>query len=349
MYADYSLSVSYIVATYNVGQKFDYKQLLIRNGQHSNDLNIQKLYKAIVPAYEKSLEAFNRDTKPNKPYWEHPSFQVTPEDLIAFDKVRIEKLKSVYEIMRETCAIVLLQEVESVSEVNLVKQVFSKNFNWSYDVTNNYQNKQVADALIGWNKNIFIKVSDTNTYDSLGNIKSTSVILRAIKTHEIIHAASLHAPGFAIKNPTKQNTLAGDKAVLSVIDCFKASLEKYPPHVAFIGGDFNSQFNPKHYSSEEECALSQNRFKILEDEGFWHVPQDKPTAYNKDIAAMNDGIGSCDLDHLFVNGLAKRNVRELSHFSSNYPLEDPAKNGSDHRPLFFALDLLLDYNLFRNY
>jgi|GEM_PF-2717402 len=335
-----NLSLSYIVASYNVGQNYDYKQLLIRNGKDSPDSRIKQLYKAIKPGFKKDLKAFNLDTTSSKPYWEHPNFHVKLEDYKVFSESRVRNLKNAYVLMEKTCDIVLLQEVTSDLDVDFVKNIFSTNFDWAYDVELNYEKKYQSDALIGWNNKKFTEVKNINLSIKPSK-KAKSVLLFEEKTKMYIHATSLHASGFKIYNPTYINTRTGDAIVSAVIENFKENQSKHSPYFSIVGGDFNSQFMPSYYSTDDEFKLSQNRFKILEKEGFLHVPQDQPTAYNPDIASKNEGRGGCDLDHIYFKNGAKSEpiVTELKTCSTSFPIEDPSKNGSDHRPLFFQFKL----------
>src|SRR5262249_47951927 len=158
--------------------------------------------------------------------------------------------------------IVLLQEV--VDGVDLVKEIFGKsNFEFNYKITQEWNKAWVADSMICWNADKFTRIELEGESQVMGRTdernktKSAIVRLREIATQKIIDIASIHAPGYAITNPTEQNVANGNKSVQLIIDVFKTCVQ--PSNISIVAGDFNSESNPD-YIENQKLLFSQRRF-----------------------------------------------------------------------------------------
>lgn len=314
----------YIIATFNIGKPCDYKNLIIRNGLKSDaDSEIQQLYKKIQPGYDRDLRLFNENPSENKCYKDNPKNFATQDELNIITAKRDACLTKIYKIMAEKCDIVMLQEVTNLNQLQLIKNIFGDSFGWFLE--SQKDNKScVLDAIVGWRTSVFTPVKCVKGVHP--NIKMANAVLYDHSKRLIIQVASLHAKGFSLEKPTEDEVKLGDDLILEA----SKEIPFIKSDAVFIGGDFNSEYAAPHHTNEGNLNLTQNRFKILENNGFVHVPQSASTCYNEELNKTTD------LDHLFLNRKMQHlEVEVLSGSEYDFPLENPAKNCSDHKPLFF--------------
>jgi len=339
-----NLKAGFTVATYNIGQVFDFQDVLLRHGAQAVDPTIHAIYEAVKVEYDTAAAAFHEmsEEEQRKKFWDHPRFKPTAETLKLISPIRKDKLQNVYDFMHKNCDLILLQEV--VDGVDMAEEVLGQEkFAFAYNMTQEWNKLWVADSVVAWNKEKFVKVETPNDAlpmsqsDERTKTKSAIVRLQEIASGRFIDIASIHAPGYPIKNPTVQNVANGEKSIQLILDVFNTRLT--PADISLIAGDFNS-LSARIDSDEVKHDLSQRRFQLLKDSGFQAVEHHQMTAYNADIATLKEGNGNCDLDHIYVkNGLASARVDLLLQENFNIPLNDPSLNPSDHRPLFFNVTI----------
>jgi len=329
---------------YNIGQGFDFHNLVIRNGSKASDECISSSYPEIMKNYDHAVEDFNKPSEHGnaKDWWTHPDFAPPQSSSQMLDPLRKEKLKSVFELMRNNCDIILLQEI--VEDVEFVKTSIGENFGFSYKMSSEDNRGRIGDALVCWNKEKFEKIKiigkkeTSQESDERCRTRSAIVRLREKSTNKIFDVASVHVPGYYIKEPTEKNVVNGENAVKLLNKVLLLNKDN-PADISIVAGDFNSDANPTYYDSEDKLALSQRRFKLLTDKGFKRVVNNQTTAYNPDIAKLKIGNGECVLDHIFVK--SGKNIASepqlLLEGDFHFSLEDPSKNPSDHLPLFFKV------------
>lgn len=332
-----------IFGCYNIGQGFDFHNLVIRKGSNASDADISSSYNEIKSNYDHAVEGFKKpsDDGKAKDWWKHPDFEPPQASRQTLDPLRKEKLKSVFELMRNNCDIVLLQEV--VEDIELVKTSFGEKFKFSYKMSSEDNRGLIADALVCWNKEKFEKIKiigkkeTSQESDERCRTRSAIVRLKEIGSNKIFDIASVHAPGYFIKEPTEKNVVNGEKAVELINKVFHLNQDNLAD-ISIVAGDFNSDADPTYYDSVDKLTLSQRRFKLLTDKGFGRVAHNQMTAYNSDIVKLKMGTGECALDHIFVkSGKSTAETEFLLEGDFHFPLEDPSKNPSDHLPLFFKV------------
>lgn len=331
-------SYSYRVGSWNSGEPFDYRNVLLRTGGSSSELNIQKQYLGIKPLYDAAMAKFEEKARLNPSaqvnHREHPRCQVSAVEAAFIGENRIEKIKSIWNVLFEVCDFVLLQEVMP-EETPILQSIMPKKFDLC--IGKDFEREKYCfDTMIAWNAERFTKIAPEGNETT--QRKSTIVLLRDNLTQKIVQLTSLHARGFNIADPSqglKENeVLFSDQDIVDMLK--KGESFEIKPDIRIFGGDFNSEYlNPVATRNHE---LAQNRFNLMEKQGFIHIENNIPTSFNKAITEIpGRENGLCTLDHLFVQCTSDLKISGKHHDDFSFPLERLDVNPSDHRPLLFTV------------
>lgn len=324
------------IATYNVGLPFDYRNVLLRTGQNSHSSKIKNQYALIKQLYDAAVTKFFAQEESKRIWWQHPEFQVTPEEKTVFMQDRSETIKEVCQKIFAGNDIALLQEIENKETLDLVKSTMPADYEIS--VAGNPEEK--LDTAVVWNGKRFMKLPSIET--AAKDRKVTIVALKELNSDKVIKVASVHVPGYTIVAPAKEmkageEFLGGDKLIQTTLDQMK---QGEPADLSIVGGDFNSEYKPD-YIKGRDLDLAQRRFKLLEDEGFKYAHNIFKTGFNKDLNKTHpDTQGACALDHVLTKSKLNSNITISQRFAETqkYPFDDVTKNPSDHSPLFYTIN-----------
>ncbi len=329
----------YNVGSWNSGEPFDYRNVLLRTGASSVNMKVQQLYSQIKPAYDNEMGKLEERKRldPNGVFSHRdlPRCRVSDAENVFIGDARIEKIQSVCKALSEKCDIVLLQEViaEEIFQIHKVMPDFE------YCIAKDIEREKVCvDTLVMWNQKRFNKISPQGAETT--QRRSTMVLLQDVTTQKVIQVASLHARGFNIIKPSQGvsegENLAGDQDVVDMLN--RANTFDLKADIKIFGGDFNSEYEHLLTTNDRDSILAQRRFKLLEEEGYIYINNSVSTCFNQFLTTKQgreDGL--CVLDHLFVKSTDGGEIqgKHLDEFS--YPLEDISVNPSDHRPVIFSI------------
>lgn len=322
---------SYKIGTWNSGEPFDYRNVVLRS-KYSLNTEVSILHNAINTCYNNELKKHEERVtlNPDKVFTHRdlPRCRVSEDEAAIIGDRRLNQILNICKDLFEKADIVFLQEV-MLDEIPLIKKVMPNDFECC--VGKDIEGERVCvDTMVIWNGKRFAKIAPEG--NETPQRRSTMVMLRDKTTQKIVEAASLHARGFNIANPS-QGTLEGqwlnsDQDVINMLELSQKA------DIKIFGGDFNSHYEVEPSSSLRNHELSQRRFKLMEEAGFMHIHNRIATCFNQALTQVSGREnGLCILDHVFVSTSENDVVCGEHQDDFSYTLEDVSRNPSDHRPM----------------
>src|SRR5262245_13419581 len=103
------------VSTWNVGEPFDYRNVLLRCGKTSPDENVQRLHASVKQVYDNELAKLEEKKRLNPDqvftHRDLPRCRVSPEEAELIGNNRIERIQNICKLLAQKSDIILLQEI----------------------------------------------------------------------------------------------------------------------------------------------------------------------------------------------------------------------------------------------
>ncbi len=339
-------SAQFNISTWNQGTLSDFRNMIL----HYGDKKMQDVYNKIKPLYEAEVKKFDsRNAELAKeakslPFWEHPSFKVSTEEKYIIGQTHLDFISKLYKNLFDSCSIICLQELNSEVEINFLQKNLNTNFDLVYGRTwDEKMDTFRTDSVVLWNKALFSKLDPDQNITSYR--RSAHVTLSENITHKIIQIVSCHFEGFDLTNPTAKSTASGDMSTL-MAERFEKDYNCKNDRkidIVIIAGDFNAEYEPLYLKNlkglkPENYTFAQNRFSILQEKTFRHIPNNNKTSYNKDLVKVAGyENGECTLDHFMVKSITSCTAQIFT--KSEYILGNVSENPSDHMPLFMKFSI----------
>lgn len=322
------------ISTYNQGDLYDYRNVGLRGTSNPTDAT---KFGEIKEIYAKAEELFNArpEAERKAKWWESPAFNLSDREKELIVDDRKKRIAEVYVKLFNHSDIILLQELNTRDDIDFLRSCLPEDsFELTFSSEIQEWKGERTDAVVLWNKHRFRKIEGKSQMSR----RAAFALLQDVTTNKIIQAVSCHLEGFNLLNP--KESLKGKPALIGDSAIYEAL--QYTSHpkadCTFIGGDFNAELNPNYLDGESK-KLACERFSILTRADFVSLDCDKMTAFNSDIrkiAGRENGLAA--IDHLFIRA-PSFDSKVSSNQETDIPLENVLRNPSDHRPLFFEINL----------